>query len=136
MKWIPIHITAGAILAYLIPNDPVQDFSRRLDVFVCYIVIILAVDVLRTSEENAKLVKGTVYFPRHSWSPLRYYIYAALSLLCLFILRELKGSEVFIWLAMGMGLVLALWGNSNRRVRQKWMASAIQFNVQHLQGRE
>ena len=137
LKWIPIHIAAGAFLAYLLPEDFVQDFSSRLDVFVCYIVIILTFDVVRTSEENAKLVKDSVYLPRHSWwSPFRFYVYGVLSVACLTILKEFKGRESFIWLAMGLSVVLALRGYANRRVRQKWISSAIQFNVQHLQGRE
>ena len=137
LKWIPIHIAAGASLAYLLPEDFVQDFSSRLDVFVYYIVIILALDVVRSSEENAKLVKDSVYLPRHSWwSPLRFYVYAAFSWTSLFLLIEFKGGEVFIWLATGLAGVLALWGFANRQVRRKWMSSAIQFNVQHLKGRE
>lgn len=136
-KHIPILVVASALLAFILPEEYAQQFSNRYEVFATFVVLILVFDVGNSSEENVKLVKETRYLPIHSWwSPFQFYVKATLGLLCFYLLIEFKGSKEFIWLTVGLGVVLAWWGYSNRRVRQKWMSSAIKLNVQERRGRE
>jgi uncharacterized membrane protein YraQ (UPF0718 family) len=137
MKWMSVYIAAAALAACILPETYAQQFLNRYNIFACLIVVILAFDVGRTSEENVELLKVYGYLHIHSWwSRFRFYVYGTLSLLSIFLLLEFKGRESFIWVAGGLIALLAWWAYYNRRVRRAWSSSAIKVNVGFRGNRE
>jgi hypothetical protein len=131
MKWILIHFALGISLALLVSDEFVEKYSSRYAVFLTYNAFLLGWHVAVSSEENAKLLKGTVYFPGNRWwSPLRLRSFMLLGLAGVFF-SALKDNSYYSWMASGLCLVLVWCVYSNGRARKELLNTIGDFHQRY-----